>query len=216
MRGGHGSPVTGGVGLNTPRVPVPETASDVAAAREAGRNHWGVPGQQPHAECTCIVNGRLAGGVDRAGCYMRTEQLVSTTGRTALVTATATLLAAEGRLLVLCGRHLLLLLLLLGLLLNDALLLPGLRNEEVRQDAQDDEDRPQRPGRLLKNIRRLALAEHLAGGPARGDAGETASLPALQKHHQDEQCSDQRNEYNEERKHTSGVRCRMKSVREVR
>jgi hypothetical protein len=36
----------------------------------------------------------------------------------------------------------------------------------------------------------------------------------LQEHDQDEKGSNQRNKYDEERKHTSGVRCERKSVRE--
>ncbi|CBH25256.1 hypothetical protein SRM_02335 [Salinibacter ruber M8] len=73
----------------------------------------------------------------------------------------------------------------LGSLLDDTLLLAGV-DKEVGDDAQGNKDRREGPCRLLEHVGGLSGAEHLAGGPAGGDAREALPLAALHEDHQDE------------------------------
>ena len=100
-----------------------------AVGRHALRRH--APGSiRPigSSRVSPLVRPEKASGAAPIGCG-----LVAAARSAALAAARTALLTAEGRLLVLGRRHLLLLLrLLLRLLLDDALLLSRLRDEEVR------------------------------------------------------------------------------------
>lgn len=94
------------------------------------------------------------------------------------------------------------LLLLLRPLLNDALLRPFPSvDSKVREDAEDHEESGQHPRGLLENVRRLTSPEDLLRRPAGGYSGQTATLPALKQYDERDEDRNDRDEYDEKRKH---------------